>query len=479
SSSVETITSRTVRGGFAFLILSRESIEGLEVPLAALDPERHCLRDLREIGQTVAPASAPTTADRPPVTAPSPLIRVRSETIDALMTEIGEMRGTLARLDESLSRGRLGKLVPGLRRFANHFDEATALRYRNDIDGIAEELGALHDLQTGIIRAHRRIWQAGLELRVVPLETLFVRLARTIRDLARKLGKEVELVLAGGDVRLDKSMVDQLTDPLMHMIRNALDHGIETPERRRSQGKPPRARLSLTAADQGDGIRITIEDDGQGLNRDRIRSKAVERGQVSAAAANVMSDRDIHALIFAAGFSTADAVTDVSGRGVGLDVVATAVRRLGGNCEVETTSGKGTRFTLKLPMSASLMTALIFKAGGETLALPERQIVTLTEVEKAAGGAHPLHELAALLGFTGARQDEREPSYAIIVAAGSRTLALAVDQLLYFQDLFLKELPPLLAALPAIGGASLLGDGRPVLVLDAEKLERLAGQRPL
>ncbi|MEI9981871.1 MAG: chemotaxis protein CheW [Aliidongia sp.] len=489
AASIETITSRTVlrkgRSGFEFLILSPESIEWIRTQIAALDPEQDCLRDLREVGQAAAP---PVQTGTVPAPAASPLIRVRSEAIDGLMTEIGEMRIGLAQLGETLRRGRLGGLLQDMRHFTDRLDRSAATEYGDRLDAIEEQLTLLRDLEAGISRAHRRIWRAGLELRVVPVETLFGRMSRPVRDLAQKLGKEVDLIFEGRDVRIDKSMVDALVDPLMHMLRNALDHGIETPEQRRNLGKPARAQLRLAAAEHADGIYIVIADDGRGLDRDRILGKAIERGLVSAADPAGLSDRDILGLIFRPGFSTAETVTDISGRGVGMDVVAATLQRLGGTCEVETQPGAGTRFILKLPVSAALLTALLFTVDGETLALPERQIAAVAEIEageiettagvpaiRHQGASVPLRNLGSLIGYASPKQTA-EPIRIIIVSARAKLLALAVDQIQHFQDLFLKELHPLLARLPAVVGASELGDGMPVLVLDADALGQIAAQ---
>jgi two-component system, chemotaxis family, sensor kinase CheA len=483
--AVETVTSRTVirqgRSGFEFLILSAETLDWIRAQITAIDPEQRCFRDLREAGQVIAPV--PATA----APAASPLIRVSSESIDRLMTEIGEMRIGLAQLGQTLHRGGLAERLQALRGVTDQLAPETAAGFGEQLDAIGRTLHQMAELELGVARAHRRIWQAGLALRVVPIETLFGRLPRTVRDLAQKLGKEVELGFEGRDVRIDKSLIDLLVDPLMHMVRNALDHGIETPERRREAGKPERAQLRLTAAEHADGIHIGIADDGQGIDRNRILAKAVERGLISSAEAAGLSEPEALALIFRPGFSTAEAVTDISGRGVGMDVVANTLERLGGNCEVETSLGQGTRFTLKLPVSAALMTALLFKVDDEVLALPERQIAAVAELEphqiverngvptiRHQDRPVPLRDLAPLIGFQARPRRAGEPVRAIIISVGDRKLALAVDQIEHFQDLFLKELHPMLATLPAVAGASELGDGRPVLVLDAEGLGALA-----
>jgi|HubBroStandDraft_1064217.scaffolds.fasta_scaffold01299_13 two-component system chemotaxis sensor kinase CheA len=482
ASAVETITSRTVlrngTSGFEFLILSPQPIEWLATRLESLDPDRHCLVDLHEAARST---SAP--AERPAPVLPS-LLRVRSEAVDSLMTEIGEIRGLLAGLGEILRHSSLARATQSLRRITSELDPALAGALGPVLDGAADDLQALLEIEEGLGRAHRRVWEAGLALRVVPIEPLFARVARSVRDLAGKLGKAVDLVVEGRDVRIDKSMIDLLVDPLMHIVRNALDHGIESAERRAASGKPARARLHLAAQERTHGIRITIADDGRGLDRELILAKAIERSLVAAAEAASLGESEIHALIFRPGFSTASVVTEISGRGVGLDVVAAALQRVGGSCDVETEPGRGTRFILKLPASAALVRALLVRVDGETLALPDRHVAAVIEREPGAlvpgvvvhdGHTIPLRHLGLLLGLAGAEPSPDEPARIVIVEAGARRLGLIVDQFLRFQDLFLKELSPLLASLPAIGGAAVLGDGMPVLVLDADGIMDVAG----
>lgn len=480
-SAVETITSRTVMrsgaSGFEFLVLSPQPIEWLRTQLDALDPDQLCLLDLREVarGQATLETRAETVA--------AALLRVRSEDVDGLMTEIGEMRGLLAGLREILRHGALARAAQALRRLA--LEPAQAASLGPLAEAAAEELRGLGDLEEALGRAHRRAWDAGLALRVMPVEALFARLARYVRDLAQKLGKPVDLVIEGRDVRIDKSMIDLLADPLMHIVRNALDHGIESADKRAAAGKPARARLLLAAAERTHGVHITIADDGRGLDKGRILVKAVERGLVQPAEATGFTDKEVYALIFRPGFSTADVVTDISGRGVGLDVVATALQRGGGICEVETEPGLGTRFILKLPISAALVRALMVRVDGEILALPERHVAAVLELDRDAiaggsivhaGGTVPVHALAMLLGFAEAAPVPGELVRIVILESSARRIGLVVDQCLRFQDLFLKEVSPLIGALPAVGGAAVLGDGQPVLVLDAEGLMALAIQ---
>ncbi|MGA3302738.1 MAG: chemotaxis protein CheW [Methylovirgula sp.] len=479
STSVETITSRTVtREGvncFEFLILSDHAVEWVTGQLAALDPERLCLRGITDLNRGVETAASEPTGGQ---SVRAPLIRVRSETIDELMAEIGDMRSHLARLADILQQGRIAKAVEAGRRIGTHAI-ARDPQLQEQLDAMEEDLRELRDLEQALEGTHRRVWTAGLQLRVVPVDGLFGRLSRAARDVAEKLDKDIDVVIEGREVRIDKSMVDGLIDPLMHMVRNAVDHGLESRERRITQGKSARGRLSISAYERGNHIDIVIADDGRGLDRTRILAKAIDLGILAPEQADQIADSEVTALIFHPGFSTADAVTEISGRGVGLDVVAATLHRLGGTIDVQSTFGSGTTFSLKLPLSASLLRVLLVEVEGQTFALPERQVVNVLEigrqmVETAGdgrvvlhrGAAVPVHALAAALGFPTTPNDS-DLVRLVIVSTGTETIGLQVDRILRFQDLFLKELHPILAASPLIGGASVLGDGRPVLVIEA------------
>ncbi|MEW6435572.1 MAG: chemotaxis protein CheW [Pseudomonadota bacterium] len=484
SNAVQAITSHTAHrrgaGCFEFLIVSEHPLDWVQAQLAALDPEQVCLRGVKMLGGPSA-QGGPEAGDAAAAPSRTPLIRVPSEKVDDLMAEIGEMRSALAAFADILQQGALAKALREVRRRdARHMsDGADGQNYR---DAIEADLRDLRDLHNTLESAHRRIWGVGLQLRVIPVDGLFGRLSRAARDLAEKLGKEISVVVEGREVRIDKSIVDVLIDPLMHMVRNAVDHGIEAPAARAAARKPRRATLTIAASENGNRIEIVIADDGQGLDHSRIAAKAVHLGLIGPADADRMTDEEIGALIFRPGFSTAAAVTEISGRGVGLDVVETTLQRLGGTVEVRSALGAGTKFTLRLPISAALLRTLLVEVGGQVFALPERQVVSVrvlevNEIEQARGqnfvlhrgAAIPVRDLAQELGFPSGAASTAS-GQVVIVAAGARVLGLAVDRVLRFQDLFLKELHPVLAAIPSVAGTSVLGDGRPVLVLDPSPL---------
>jgi two-component system, chemotaxis family, sensor kinase CheA len=486
ASAVETVTSRTIFGGggnrFEFLVLSGESVDWIRAQLANLDFERACVHGVHEVGAT----GAATVEPRAPEPAASGFMRVRSDAIDDLMAEVGEMRTILAALSEVLRNGEGVKAIPALRRMVETATAEAGAEMHNGIDAVDRDLQTLLSLEGRLGTAYRRIWEDGLKLRVVPVEALFTRLTRAARDLAHRLHKQVDVIVEGRDVRIDKSIVDLLVDPLMHMVRNALDHGIEPADQRAAAGKPARARLTLTAAERGNRVRMTVADDGRGLDKARILAKAIELGLVAADTANRMSDAEICRLILRPGFSTAEVVTELSGRGVGMDVVESTLQRLGGAIDVETTPGHSTRFVLTIPISAALVRCLLVQVENQVFAIPDRQIAAVAEIGQAdidtvgegrfygyKNTAVPLHPLGRLLGLSDAEKAERYLPL-VIATTGTEHIGLLVDQILRFQDLFLKDLHPMLAMIPVIGGASVLGDGRPVLVLDAYGLVSFA-----
>jgi two-component system, chemotaxis family, sensor kinase CheA len=314
---------------------------------------------------------------------------------------------------------------------------------------------------------------------MLPLRHVFERFPRLVRDLARQQGKQVELVLQGEDTRVDKAVIDELGEPLVHLIRNAVDHGIEPPAVRAARGKPPAGTLLLSAAQESNQVVITLVDDGGGIDAAGVRRRAMEKGIIRPD--EVLSDREAIQLIFTEGFSTARTVTDVSGRGVGLDVVVQSMERLNGLIEAETVEGAGTKFTLQLPLTLAIITVLMVEVGGAAYALPSGAVVeslrfAADEVARINGRdtlrvrdrVVPLLRLAELFGARATAGDE---AYAVIVGRGEKRLALAVDRLRGQQDVVIKALDPVVApAAVGIAGATILGDGRVVLILDVASL---------
>jgi chemotaxis protein histidine kinase CheA len=280
-----------------------------------------------------------------------------------------------------------------------------------------------------------------------------------VRDLAQAQGKQIRLELTGQEVKIDKAMVESLADPLLHMVRNSADHGIETIAERKLTGKPEEAVIRIQAEQQGSRILIRVSDDGKGIDPERVRRKAVERGLVKEEDSLLMSRDEILKFIFRAGFSTADVVTETSGRGVGMDVVRTNVMRLGGNIHLDSELGRGTIFTMQMPLSAAVQEVLLVNTAGQTLAVPGRYVAELVEISEAdvqsvkgrtaimlRGNFLPIVRLEELLGFK--QTSEGQHRFVVVLSDGQRTLGVSVDEFVGRQELFTKDIHPRLAALP-------------------------------
>ena len=335
-----------------------------------------------------------------------------------------------------------------------------------------------------LARVTGEVQKTAMAMRMVPVGQLFRRMTRLVRDLARKSGKLAELELYGEDVELDRTIVEELADPLVHMLRNSMDHGLETPAEREAAGKPPTGRIRLKASHQAGMIVIEISDDGRGLNRERIFRKAVERGLVAADAK--LSDHEIFHLIFEPGFSTAEQVTDVSGRGVGMDVVRKHINRLRGRIEIVSSSGAGTTFLLKVPLTLAIIDGLIVVVGGERFIVPifavremfkasPEQVFTVEgrgEMVMVRGRLLPLVRLAGRLGVE-PRSREVCDGLVIVGESGSRVFCLLVDELAGKQEVVIKSLGPAFREAKGFAGGAILGDGRVGLILD---LAAIAGE---
>jgi two-component system chemotaxis sensor kinase CheA len=307
-----------------------------------------------------------------------------------------------------------------------------------------------------------------------------------VREVAGRTGKEVDLVLSGADVRLDRRVVDELRDPLLHLVRNAVDHGLETPEARQASGKPPRGQVRVRVELRGTRVGLVVEDDGRGLDLGAVRAAAVRGGVLSAEAAARLSDPEAAQLVFQPGLSTAAAVTEISGRGVGLDVVRDTANRLQGNVEVSFEPGRGSRFDIDVPVTLSAAAALLFRAGRDVAALPAETVtrVLLLRDEdmgtvagratvKVGGVQLPFAPLSVLLGAAAAPQEGRLRP-ALVVAVGGQRVVVGIEEVLGQQELMVSSLGSRLARVPHLAGAAVLDDGRVVGVLAAGELVRRA-----
>lgn len=340
-----------------------------------------------------------------------------------------------------------------------------------------------------LTRITRDLQRVSMSLRMVPIRGTFQKMNRVVRDLAMKAGKQVQLATEGEETELDRTIVEELNDPLVHMIRNSLDHGLEKAETRLAAGKSPYGTVTLRAYHQGGNIVIEVSDDGAGLNRERILKKAIERGL--AKPGDELTDKEVFGFIFGAGFSTAEKITDISGRGVGMDVVRRNIEKLRGKIEVESELGKGTRISIHLPLTLAIIDGLIVGVGAEryivpTLSVresfrPTKEMLSTVqqrgELVNVRGQLMPLLRLHDLFGCPGAVRDPKE-AIVLVVESDTRTRCLMVDQLIGKQEVVIKSLGDTMKRNPGLAGAAILGDGRVGLILDVAGLMDLSVQAP-
>lgn len=374
-----------------------------------------------------------------------------------------------ARLDQVLNlSGEIGltknRLLCLRRELTRHAQDNTAVR---QLDEAVSELDHLVcDLQSAVMKT-----------RMQPIGRLFQKYPRIARDLARQLDKQIELELAGEDTELDRNIIEDLSDPLVHLVRNAVDHGLETPAERLAAGKPEKCHVRLSAQQAGDHILIQISDDGRGMRPEVLRAKAVQKGLIDADTANGLDLRQTLQLIFLPGFSTKEAVTSVSGRGVGMDVVKNNIQKLNGRIEIESTPGRGTTINIALPLTLAILPVLIVRYGDQPFAVPLAMVHEITLLDPATvqlvsgrtttvvrDEVLPVRSLARLLGW----QSQKAPRYGVLMQSASTKFVLAVDSFVGREDVVIK---PLQEVKPkGVAGATLTGDGSVVLVLDIEQL---------
>ena len=385
-------------------------------------------------------------------------MRVDVRKLDELIDLVGELvleRNRLFQLSRELSMGRLE-----MQDLTEAFSQSTAR-----LSFITEELQA-----------------AGLRARMVPIDTVFRKFPRLVRDVAHNLKKEVDLLVSGEDTELDKTMVEMIGDPLVHLVRNSLDHGLELPDVRESAGKPRKGTIRLEARQEGDQIIISVADDGAGIDPARIAKKAMEKGLVTADRLRTMTTREILDFVFLPGFSTAEKISDLSGRGVGMDVVRSNLTKLNGTIELESKLGAGTTVFLRLPLTLAILPVLLVEVGNEIYALPLRSVVETariraTELHRFEGSEllHLRGETVPLLRLRQIfkvqyRADEKGSDKVVILGIGERRFALLVDNLIGQESTVIKPLGSYLHHCSGIAGATISGDGRVRLVLDPADL---------
>lgn len=364
----------------------------------------------------------------------------------------------------------------------NLFEELVIDRGR--LEQIAKELenNELTDTVERMSRISGDLQSIILNMRMVPVETVFNRFPRMIRQLTKELNKKIELIIEGAETELDRTVIDEIGDPLLHLLRNSLDHGIESPEERVKKGKPEKGTVLLKAYHSGNHVFIEVEDDGGGINRKKVLEKALERGVITEREAEMLEDHQIDSLIFAAGFSTADTISDISGRGVGLDVVKNKLESLGGSVSINSTEGQGSLFSIQLPLTLSIISVLLVKLEEETFAIPISSIIETAVIKKSdilqthdrevidfRGFIVPVVYLKKQFNVPNAN-DLEEELHIIVVRKGDKLTAFVVDSFIGQQEVVLKSLGDYLPNVFAISGATILGDGQVALIVDCNAL---------
>ncbi|MFC9707997.1 chemotaxis protein CheW [Paenibacillus sp. NPDC056933] len=352
---------------------------------------------------------------------------------------------------------------------------------RSRLEQLASETGNndLSDTVAHLSRVSTDLQNIVLKLRMVPVDTVFNRFPRMIRDLAKTLDKKIDLVITGAETELDRTVIDEIGDPLVHLLRNAVDHGVESIAERVAAGKPEMGTVNLRAFHSGNHVFIEIEDDGKGIYRDNLLKTAVKRGVVTEEQGAKMSDDEVNQLLFAPGFSTADKISDISGRGVGLDVVKSKITSLGGNVTIHSTPGKGTNFSVQLPLTLSIIAAMLVRLGSEKYAVPlssivETAIVQRQQVRNIHGNKMitfresliPYLSLSEVFGVPDFNDADEQETEIVVIRKGERLAAVAVEEFIGQSEIVLKSMGTYLPSIEGISGATILGDGQVALILD-------------
>jgi two-component system chemotaxis sensor kinase CheA len=383
-------------------------------------------------------------------------IRVETKRLDSVMNLVGEL---------VLGRNRLIKIGTQLEQ--NHESDP-------QVRALGETLAQLNlvttDLQLAVMKT-----------RMLPIKKVFAKLPRMVRDLSQKLGKQVRLEMRGEETELDKSVADEIGDPLVHIVRNAIDHGIETPAERQQKGKSGEGSLVIAASQEGNSIVIRISDDGRGIAVDKVKAKALAKGLISEAELTSMEHREVLNLIFLPGFSTAEKVTDVSGRGVGMDVVRTNIRKINGTVDLESEPGKGSQIIIKLPLTIAIIQALMVEVQRSIFAIPLSSVIEAVRITKSdiktINGREVLHLRDRVLPLIRLAQEfevrqeiDRDRFYVVVAALGDRRVGIVVDELRSQEEVVIKSIWDYLETVKGVSGATITGEGKVVLILDTSEL---------
>jgi two-component system, chemotaxis family, sensor kinase CheA len=404
------------------------------------------------------PESAPRDDDRPDSKVASQSIRVHVDTLEHLMTMVSELVLTRNQLIEIVRRHEESEFKAPLQRLSN----VTA------------------ELQDGVLKT-----------RMQPIGTAWQKLPRIVRDLSAELGKPIELEMYGADTELDRQVLDLIKDPLTHMVRNSADHGLELRAQRLAAGKPERGTIRLSACHEGGHIIIEISDDGRGLDTERIKSKVISIGLASEAEIDRMTEAQVQKFIFAPGFTTADKVTSVSGRGIGMDVVRANIDQIGGTIDVKSVAGRGTTFTIKIPLTLAIVSALIVEAGGNRFAVPQLSVIELvrartnsehrieriknTPVLRLRNKLLPLIHLKKLLKIDDGVESEPENGFIVVTQVGSQTFGIVVDGVFHTEEIVVKPMSSKLRHISMFSGNTILGDGSVIMIIDPNGIAQSVG----
>ncbi|MDC0727553.1 chemotaxis protein CheA [Phytobacter diazotrophicus] len=451
------------------------AFENASVPAETASAEAATVEAVEEAAPEAAAA---------PVSAPAPVVQAAPvAALKAVAKEQPAGREKPARASESTSIRVAVEKVDQLINLVGELviTQSMLAQRSNELDPVTH--GDLITSMTQLQRNARDLQESVMSIRMMPMEYVFSRFPRLVRDLASKLDKQVELTLQGSSTELDKSLIERIIDPLTHLVRNSLDHGIEVPEKRVAAGKSPIGNLTLSAEHQGGNICIEVTDDGAGLNRERILAKAISQGMP---VHENMSDEEVGMLIFAPGFSTAEQVTDVSGRGVGMDVVKRNIQEMGGHVEIKSRQGAGTTIRILLPLTLAILDGMSVKVSDEVFILPLNAVMESLQpreedLHPLAGGERvlevrgeylPLVELWKVFDVNGAKTEATQGIVVILQSAGRR-YALLVDQLIGQHQVVVKNLESNYRKVPGISAATILGDGSVALIVDVSALQGL------
>ncbi|ULA68911.1 MAG: Sensor histidine kinase CheAY [Nitrospira sp.] len=447
-------------------ILVNDGLASKEQVLDALTAQQHQPEPKTPLGEILLQAKAITERaldqalhkqeKQPKPAEEDATIRVETKRLDSVMNLVGEL---------VLGRNRLIKI-------------GTQLEQQHESDPqvrvLSETLAQLNlvttDLQLAVMKT-----------RMLPIKKVFAKLPRMVRDLSQKLNKQVHLEMRGEETELDKSVADEIGDPLVHLVRNAIDHGIETPAERQAKGKAGEGQLTIAASQEGNSIVIRINDDGRGIQVEKIKEKALAKGLISEAEIATMEHREILNLIFLPGFSTAEKVTDVSGRGVGMDVVRTNIRKINGSVDLESEPGKGSQIIIKLPLTIAIIQALMVEVERSIFAIPLSTVIEAVRISrseiKTINGREVLHLRDRVLPLIRLAQEfdiptdaNRERFYVVVAALGDRRVGVVVDELRSQEEVVIKSIWDYLETVKGVSGATITGEGKVVLILDTSEL---------